>query len=58
MSEERDPKKVAVHPLDEELRRAFKGVVEEDLPNRFVRLLEQLRDGTVPETKDDEGSAT
>ena len=56
MAEERDPRKTEVHPLDEELRRAFKGVVEEELPDRFARLLEQLRKGDFPDTKDDEGA--
>ncbi|WP_342076316.1 NepR family anti-sigma factor [Yoonia sp. SS1-5] len=49
------PKKPDVErAIDENLRRAYEKMVDEKVPERFLNLLDQLRDGNLPPTRDDE----
>jgi hypothetical protein len=40
----RDERKKGKHQVDENLRRVYEDMVEDDIPDRFLELLQKLRD--------------
>ncbi|MBM2574890.1 hypothetical protein JQC91_01105 [Jannaschia sp. Os4] len=42
--------------IDQNLRRVYDDVLQEDVPDRFAKLLAQLERGSAPEPADAEGS--
>lgn len=41
-----------IDPVDDIVRRAYEGFLNEELPDRFVTLLERLRRGEPPDSPD------
>jgi hypothetical protein len=40
----RAERKRGEHPIDENLRRVYEDMVDDDVPDRFIELLEKLRE--------------
>lgn len=40
--------------VDKGLRQAFEDILNEELPDRFVKLLDRLRSGDIPETRSED----
>ena len=48
MSDERGPSPRVARAIDENLRRVYDDAANEEIPDRFLNLLDQLKRGDVP----------